>query len=114
VSELLIYFETMAGTHLVDSVRALRDAGSPDALYDPLLCAKDHENIGYDDFSVATDIAHGEHVSYSRRGLLFAAFRQRPMPTTSCTRSGVARIEMHYRSCPRSISTRFYLPSVVK
>lgn len=60
--------------HLADSVRALRDAGSPDALYDPVLRAKDHEDIGYDDFSMARDIAHGERVAYSRRGLLFAAF----------------------------------------
>jgi hypothetical protein len=34
-----LYFETMAGTHLEDSVRALRDAGSPDALYEPSLRA---------------------------------------------------------------------------
>lgn len=32
-----LYFETMAGTHLSDAIRALRDAGSSDALSDPEL-----------------------------------------------------------------------------
>jgi hypothetical protein len=68
------YFETMAGTHLADSVRALRDSGSADTLYDPSLSATSPGDIEYDDFSVARDIAEGERVTYSRRALLFAAF----------------------------------------
>ncbi len=68
------YFETMAGTHLADAVRALRDAGSADALYDPSLRTTDPSDIGYDDFSLARDVAEGERVTYSRRALLFAAF----------------------------------------
>jgi hypothetical protein len=69
-----IYFETMAGTHLADSVRALRDAGSADALYTPTLIATDSGEIDDADFSIARDIAHGERVSCCRRALLFAAF----------------------------------------
>ena len=69
-----IYFETMAGTHLGDSVRALRDSGSPDALYDPSLCAADPQDVDYPSVSIAKDEAEYERVSYSRRALLFAAF----------------------------------------
>lgn len=72
--KFLLYFETMAGTHLADAVRALRDAGSADALYDPSLRATDPSDISYEDFSLATDAAEGERVTYSRRALLFAAF----------------------------------------
>lgn len=72
--KLEIYFESMAGTHLTDSVRALRNAGSADALYDRSLRDTDIGDIGYDDFCIATDIAHSERVSYCRRALLFAAF----------------------------------------
>jgi hypothetical protein len=74
VANFEIYFESMAGFHLADSVRALRDAGSPDALYDPLLRLTDRDQVEYEDYSMASDIAHGESVSYSRRALLFAAF----------------------------------------
>jgi hypothetical protein len=68
------YFETMAGTHLEDSVRALRDAGSADALYDPSLRATDPNTISYEDVSLARDEAVGWRVTYCRRALLFAAF----------------------------------------
>lgn len=71
---LTIYFESMAGMHLADAVRALRDAGSADALYEPSLRATDPGYIGYDELSIARDIAHGERVSFCRRALLFAAF----------------------------------------
>ncbi len=74
VANFEIYFESMAGFHLADAVRALRDAGSPDALYDPVLRSRDREQIEWEDWSIAGDIAHGESVSYSRRALLFAAF----------------------------------------
>jgi hypothetical protein len=67
-----LYFETMAGTHLEDSVRALRDAGSPDALYEPSLRAT--PDISYEDFSLARDEAEGWRVTYCRRALLFSAF----------------------------------------
>jgi hypothetical protein len=69
-----LYFETMAGTHLGDSVRALRDAGSADALYDASLRATDPSDISYEDFSLSQDEAEGTRVTYSRRALLFAAF----------------------------------------
>jgi hypothetical protein len=69
-----IYFETMAGTHLTDAVRALRDAGSSDALYEPELRVMDPSEVEYDWFSLARDEAEGERVLYSRRSLLFAAF----------------------------------------
>jgi hypothetical protein len=72
--ELHFYFETMAGTHLQDSVRALRDAGSPDALYHPKLHATDPDGVSYEDFSLARDEAEGRRVTYCRRALLFAAF----------------------------------------
>src|SRR5204863_2112188 len=72
--EFQLYFETMAGTHLADSVRALRDAGSADALYDPTLRATDPSAISYEDLSLSGDEAEGTRVTYSRRALLFAAF----------------------------------------
>jgi hypothetical protein len=74
VSEFLLYFESMAGTHLEDSVRALRDAGSADALYGPSLRATDPDEIGDDDVSLTRDEAAGWRVTYCRRALLFAAF----------------------------------------
>lgn len=72
--EFLLYFETMAGTHLADSLRALRDAGSADALYDPSLRATDPGAMSHEDFNLARDEAEGWRVTYSRRALLFAAF----------------------------------------
>jgi hypothetical protein len=72
--EFLLYFETMAGTHLADAVRALRDAGSADALYDPSLRATNSGEVNYEDFSLARDEAEGWRVTHSRRALLFAAF----------------------------------------
>jgi hypothetical protein len=68
------YFETMAGTHLEDSLRALRDAGSADALYDPSLRTTNPNAISFEDFSLARDEAAGWRVTYCRRALLFAAF----------------------------------------
>jgi hypothetical protein len=64
--KLVIYFETMAGTHLTDSVRALRDAGSADALYDSSLRATDADQLSYEDWSIARDEAEGKRVGYSR------------------------------------------------
>jgi hypothetical protein len=69
-----LYFETMAGTHLADAVRALRDAGSAEALYDPLLRATDPSDISHEDFRISQDEAEGARVTHSRRALLFAAF----------------------------------------
>jgi hypothetical protein len=69
-----LYFETMAGTHLDDSVRALRDAGSTDALYDASLRAGEPDAVSYEDFSLASDEAEGWRVAHCRRALLFAAF----------------------------------------
>lgn len=69
-----IYFETMAGTHLLDAVEALRDAGSADALYDPLLRATDSEDLEGPDVDSARNIAEGRRVAHSRRALLFSAF----------------------------------------
>jgi hypothetical protein len=72
--KFVVYFETMAGTHLADSVRALRDAGSADALYDLSLRATDAGRLSYEDLSIARDEAEGRRVGYSRHALLFAAF----------------------------------------
>jgi hypothetical protein len=72
--QIEIYFETMAGTHLGDSVRALRDSGSSDALFDPALRAAAPTDVDYEWFSISRDEAEYERVSYSRRALLFAAF----------------------------------------
>lgn len=74
VVDVHIYFETMAGTHLTDAIRALRDAGSADALYEPALRNMDPREVDYESFSLARDEAEGERVMYSRRSLLFAAF----------------------------------------
>jgi hypothetical protein len=74
MAQIEIYFETMAGTHLSDSVRALRDSGSSDTLYDPSLRAAAPEDVDYAWFSMSRDEAEYERVSYSRRALLFAAF----------------------------------------
>lgn len=74
MARLEIYFETMAGTHLSDSVRALRDSGSSDALYDPSLRAADPGDVDDAWFSISRDEAEYERVSYSRWALLFAAF----------------------------------------
>ncbi len=69
-----IYFETMAGTHLTDAVRALRDSGSSDTLYEPKLRLMDSGEVDDVSFSLARDEAEGGRVFYSRRSLLFAAF----------------------------------------
>jgi hypothetical protein len=74
MAKIQFYFETMAGTHLEDSVRALRDAGSADALYSPSLRTTDPKDLEYEDVSLARDEAEGWRVTYSRRSLLFAAF----------------------------------------
>jgi hypothetical protein len=74
MTKFQLYFESMAGTHLADAVRALRDSGSADALYDISLRAGDPDKISYDDYSLARDEAEAVRVNYSRRALLFAAF----------------------------------------
>jgi hypothetical protein len=71
--KFVVYFESMAGTHLADSVQALRDAGSADALYD-LSVRAIAGGLSYEDWSLARDEAEGKRVGYSRRALLFAAF----------------------------------------
>jgi hypothetical protein len=71
---LPFYFETMAGTHLEDAMRALRDAGSADALYAPSLLIADPTAISFEESSIARDAAHGWRVAHCRRALLFAAF----------------------------------------
>jgi hypothetical protein len=70
----LIYFETMAGTHLTDAVRALRDAGSSDTLYEPKLRARGLSEVDEAEYQITRDEAEYNCVSYSRRSLLFAAF----------------------------------------
>ena len=72
MAKFQLYFETMAGTHLQDAVQALRNSGSPDALYDASLRASDPNKISYDNFSLTRDEAEGVRVTYSRRALLFA------------------------------------------
>ncbi|HXD53124.1 MAG TPA: hypothetical protein VN618_00080 [Solirubrobacteraceae bacterium] len=74
MSRFVIYFETMAGTHLTDAVRALRDSGSADALYDHQLRAADPSEVTYEEFSIASDVAEGRRVRHARHALLFAAF----------------------------------------
>lgn len=69
-----IYFESMAGTHLLDSIDALRDAGSADALYNPEWRTTAPSERAYDDDEVARQEAVGRQMAYSRRALLFAAF----------------------------------------
>jgi hypothetical protein len=69
-----LYFETMAGSHVSDAVRALRDAGSADALFDPVLRATDPDRLAWEDVSLACDEAEAVRVTHSRRALLFAAF----------------------------------------
>jgi hypothetical protein len=41
-----LYFEPMAGTHLEDALRALRDTASADALYEHKLRAMDPDELG--------------------------------------------------------------------
>jgi hypothetical protein len=55
----LVYFETMAGTHLADAIRALRDAGSSDALYDPELRATDPKYWKRHLMSMPGTVCHG-------------------------------------------------------
>ena len=69
-----LYFESMAGTHLGDALRALRDTSSADALYDHDLRSTDPKELDWSDVSVARDIAESWRITYSRRALLFAAF----------------------------------------
>src|SRR3954452_25499967 len=71
---ITVYFETMAGTHLSDAVRALRDSVSSDALYDASIRAAMPDDIDDAWFSMSRDTAEYERVAYSRRALLFAAF----------------------------------------
>lgn len=68
------YFETMAGTHLSDAVRALRDSGSSDALYAESVRRATPGDRDEATYSISLDIAEYERVSYSRKALLFAAF----------------------------------------
>lgn len=68
------YFESMAGTHLEDALRALRDTASADALYDHKLRALDPAELDWPDVSLARDEAESWRITYSRRALLFAAF----------------------------------------
>lgn len=74
MASLKLYFESMAGTHLEDALRALRDTGSADALYDHKLRSMDPKELDWPDVSAARDEAEGRRVTYSRRALLFAAF----------------------------------------
>lgn len=69
-----IYFESMAGTHLLDAIDALRDAGSTDALYDPEVRATPRSARALEDVELAEHEAEGRRMAYSRRALLFAAF----------------------------------------
>jgi hypothetical protein len=72
---LKFYFETMAGTHLIDAVAALRDSSSADALYRPeIRQAYREKDLDFPDFRLAQDEAEGLRVIHSRRALLFAAF----------------------------------------
>jgi len=72
--KLKLYFESMAGIHLRDAVRALRDSGSAETLYDSKIRAADPGVVDHTTFSIARDEAEGERVSFSRWALLFAAF----------------------------------------
>ncbi len=74
MASIKLYFESMAGTHLEDALRALRDTGSADALYDHKLRSMDPKELDWPDVSAARDEAQGRRVTYSRRALLFAAF----------------------------------------
>ncbi|MGN6188769.1 MAG: hypothetical protein ACTHOE_07710 [Conexibacter sp.] len=68
-----IYFESMAGTHLLDAIDALRSSGSFDALYGEGSRA-DCGDWDYPDWDIADQIAEGRRMAYSRHALLFAAF----------------------------------------
>ncbi len=72
--KLEIYFETMAGTHLSDAVSALRDSGSADALFGPVIRSASHDELTHEWLSISQDEAEGNRVAYCRRALLFAAF----------------------------------------
>ena len=74
MGSIKLYFETMAGTHLVDALRALRDTGSAEALYDHRLRSLHPKELDWPDVSVARDEAESRRVTHSRRALLFAAF----------------------------------------
>jgi hypothetical protein len=74
MGSITFYFESMAGTHLEDALRALRDTGSADALYDHKLRSMSPKELDWPDVSVARDEAESRRVTYSRRALLFAAF----------------------------------------
>ncbi len=69
-----LYFEGMAGTHLEDALRALRDTGSADALYNYKIRTMEPEDLDWPDVSLARDEAESWRITYSRRALLFAAF----------------------------------------
>jgi len=53
MGSIKLYFETMAGTHLGDALRALRDTGSADALYDHKLRSMDPKELDWPDVSAA-------------------------------------------------------------
>lgn len=74
MASFTLYFESMAGTHLEDALRALRDTGSSDALYDHKLRSIEPKEIDWREVGVARDIAESWRITYSRRALLFAAF----------------------------------------
>lgn len=68
------YFEGMAGTHLEDALRALRDTASADALYNHRTRSIEPKELDWSDVSLARDEAESWRITYSRRALLFAAF----------------------------------------
>jgi hypothetical protein len=74
MASIKLYFESMAGTHLEDALRALRGTGSADALYDHKLRSMNPKELDWPDVSVARDEAESWRITYSRRALLFAAF----------------------------------------
>lgn len=101
MASVKLYFESMAGTHLEDALRALRDTGSADALYDHKLRSMDPTELDWSDVSVARDIAESG-ASPTRAGRSSSRrFRRRHTPTTSSSRSGAAarteRLCRHYR-----------------
>lgn len=69
-----IYFETIAGAHLLDALDAFRGAVSSDGLYDEQTRRTPKADQTYEWYSLKRDEALGRQVVLCRRSLLFAAF----------------------------------------
>jgi hypothetical protein len=70
----LPYFETLAGSHLMDAIDALRNSGSSDALYDRFIRATKRGERSDAWLGQAITVAIQRRIAFSRHATMFSAF----------------------------------------